>query len=504
MEEKKVLLAIPQTTTVSSGGMVTTTIEYDYDPLNRLTGATYSSGEVYTYSYDKAGNRTSMVAPSGATTYLYNEANQLTHANGITHTWDANGNLLNDGVYTYEYDYANRLAAVSDQDSAFSFAYNGLGDRYQQVVNGETITYTLDLAAALPQVLADGTNTYLYGMGRIAQQNTNGMAYYLPDALGSARQLSNGTGVVTSAQSYDPFGNPLRLANGGSSGFGYTGEWTDPTGLQYLRARYYSPQQGRFLTIDPFPGLIGLPSTQHSYNYAINNPIRYTDPSGEFVAAVLIGSVVVGGIVGLGYYGVQHLLSDSPCAQWDWIEAALWTGAGALVGLGAGALALGGWWVGAQIGLWGTTAATIAGADGDPTNEAAAIFRAIQNGLYAVRNGIGQGYESFKAFKRAHGNASPGMAWHHIVTQTSENIRMFGERAIHNTNNLIQLPHGRGALHQQVTGYYNSIRPEITGSTTLRVYEWLQTQSFESQWMFGIKLIRSFGGASYIIDKFLR
>ena len=96
------------------------------------------------------------------------------------------------------------------------------------------------------------------------------------------------------------------------------------------------------------------------------------------------------------------------------------------------------------------------------------------------------------------------MAWHHIVPQTSTNIQRFGSQVIHNTNNLIQLPHGRGLLHQRVTGYYNSIRPEITGSMTMRVYEWLQTQPFEHQWKFGVDLIRGFGGGQYLIDQFLR
>ncbi|MEW6649960.1 MAG: RHS repeat-associated core domain-containing protein, partial [Chloroflexota bacterium] len=69
------------------------------------------------------------------------------------------------------------------------------------------------------------------------------------------------------------------------------GEWSDtsaslsagPTGLLYLRARYYAPQWGQFLTRDPFPGLLTHPATQAPYPYALNNPLRYTDPSGEFV-----------------------------------------------------------------------------------------------------------------------------------------------------------------------------------------------------------------------------
>jgi len=63
--------------------------------------------------------------------------------------------------------------------------------------------------------------------------------------------------------------------------FGYTGEQTDLTGLQYLRARYYDPGAGRFLTRDSFAGYADLPQSQNPYAYALNNPIRYTDPSGR-------------------------------------------------------------------------------------------------------------------------------------------------------------------------------------------------------------------------------
>jgi hypothetical protein len=94
------------------------------------------------------------------------------------------------------------------------------------------------------------------------------------------------------------------------------------------------------------------------------------------------------------------------------------------------------------------------------------------------------------------------MVWHHIVTHTSVNIQRFGAQAIHNTTNLIRLPQGAGSLHQQISNLCNSINPAITGSTTLRIYQWLQSQTFEEQWRFGIELINRFGGAQNIIDKF--
>ena len=62
-----------------------------------------------------------------------------------------------------------------------------------------TTNYTLDLAAGLTQVLADGTNTYLYGNGRISQHDTGtpDNSYFLVDALGSVRQLADPLGAVT-------------------------------------------------------------------------------------------------------------------------------------------------------------------------------------------------------------------------------------------------------------------------------------------------------------------
>jgi len=71
------------------------------------------------------------------------------------------------------------------------------------------------------------------------------------------------------------------------SSCGYAGEGTDASGLQYLRARYYSPAQGRFINKDPFPGLLTQPASLTPYAYALNSPVLYSDPSGEFVESPL-------------------------------------------------------------------------------------------------------------------------------------------------------------------------------------------------------------------------
>ncbi len=164
--------------------------------------------------------------------------------NGQTYTWDNNGNLLNDGTSAYMYDQANRLKTLTQGGNSYAFAYNGLGDRLRQSVSGITTIYTLDPAAGLTQVLWDGTNTYLYGNGRIAQQQST-MQYFGADALGSVRQIYNSSGQIIANKRYDPYGNVLAQNGVGTSNYGYTGEWMDVTGLEYLRARYYAQGMGR-------------------------------------------------------------------------------------------------------------------------------------------------------------------------------------------------------------------------------------------------------------------
>ncbi|MEW5717854.1 MAG: hypothetical protein AB1817_04440 [Chloroflexota bacterium] len=130
----------------------------------------------------------------------------MTNVNGVAYTWDANGNLLNDGARAYTYSQANRLKTATQGANTYTYAYNGVGDRLRQTANGATTNYALDLNAGLTQVLADGSNTYLYGNGRIAQYQT-AMQYFGADALGSVRQMYSASGQVVANARYDPYGN---------------------------------------------------------------------------------------------------------------------------------------------------------------------------------------------------------------------------------------------------------------------------------------------------------
>jgi RHS repeat-associated protein len=212
---------------------------------------------------------------SSVVNYVYDDANRLTSVNSVTYTWDNNGNLLNDGVNAYTYDSTNRLKQLTQGANTYTYSYNGLGDRLSQ--NG--VNYTLDLNAGLTQVLNDGTNTYLYGVGRIAQVNSS-TEYFLGDALGSVRQLTNAQGNVTLAKSYAPYGEVMSSAGSGTSAFAYTGEQMDASGLTYLRARYYSGNMGRFLTRDTWDGNASQPMSYNRWLYVYSNPVMFVDPTG--------------------------------------------------------------------------------------------------------------------------------------------------------------------------------------------------------------------------------
>ena len=259
--------------------------------LNRLTGAIYSDGRAYQYTYDAVGNRLSQTITVGGisatTQYLYDEANRMVEADGRVYDYDPNGNLLSDGVNTYTYDAANRLSSVtSSQGSVTSYAYNGLGDRLQETrwvepvetTNGVTTTFSMDLNAGLTQALSDGTNDYIYGVGRIAQVSATDTQYFLADALGSVRQLTDSTGALTLSKTYDPYGVPTTVGASASS-YGFTGEYQTGDSV-YLRSRFYAPATGRFLTRDTWSGDANRPLSFNRWGYVEGNPVNLTDPTG--------------------------------------------------------------------------------------------------------------------------------------------------------------------------------------------------------------------------------
>ena len=136
--------------------------------------------------------------------------------------------------------------------------------------------------------------------------------------------------------------------------------------------------------------------------------------------------------------------------------------------------------------------AVLYGLEGDYLNaglSAAAMLPVLGNvataGKYANK-----GFKTFNKFKKEFGTAGEGMNWHHIVEQTPSNIQRFGPEMIHNTNNLIRIPGGKGSIHARISGHYSSKPRDLNGLT---VRQWLSTKSFEEQYEYGIKMLKAFG-----------
>jgi RHS repeat-associated protein len=161
--------------------------------------------------------------------------------------------------------------------------YNYLGESLRQTVGSVTTNFTTDLEGGLSQVLSDGTHTYLYGNGRIAQFSETETGYFLGDALGSVRQPADEAGAVTLVEAYQPYGDLLESEGEAQSSYGFTGEWNDSNSdLTYLRARWYDSGTGRFVSKDTWEGDYYKPASYVGWLYAYGNPILYVDPEGEY------------------------------------------------------------------------------------------------------------------------------------------------------------------------------------------------------------------------------
>jgi RHS repeat-associated protein len=106
--------------------------------------------------------------------------------------------------------------------------------------------------------------------------------------------LTDEAGDVDTAWDYDVFGAVRGLSGSQPNDFTFAGEQVDgSTGLQYLRARYYDPEVGKFISRDTFGGFPTVPLSQNLFTYAGNNPLIYTDPSGNCWFTVFTGPAVV-------------------------------------------------------------------------------------------------------------------------------------------------------------------------------------------------------------------
>jgi len=131
-------------------------------------------------------------------------------------------------------------------------------------------------------VYNDSSKTNLiYGNERTVELSTGTESIFITDEKESVLGRIGEENVF-----YTPFGdnedtNFIDTQKALITGFGFDGEWKDSTGLYYLRARYYDPNAGVFLSEDSVSGDIESAISLNGYSFVENDPVNYTDPSGN-------------------------------------------------------------------------------------------------------------------------------------------------------------------------------------------------------------------------------
>jgi RHS repeat-associated protein len=263
---------------------------WGYDQRERLV----EEDANVTWAYDTADN---LAQTSFADTQGFDEANQICFsspassgtcasppADATTYEHDQRGNLSRyeppaGSALDLTYDQANRLQSMGSVAN-YDYAPDSLRSKR---TDSATTTFLWNRSGELPMLAAETTGAttthFLYGPGGqpYAQVAGTTVTYLHHDHLGSTRLLTDSTGSVTGSAAYDAYGQPT-AATGTQSRFGFAGEYIDPgTFLMYVRARYYSPSIGQFISVDPL-----YSDTLSRYGYAGSNPINNADPTGLF------------------------------------------------------------------------------------------------------------------------------------------------------------------------------------------------------------------------------
>src|SRR5262249_29065911 len=152
-----------------------------------------------------AGDRTAVINGGTTASYSSNDGNEITQVGSATYTYDANGNLHtvidSGGATTYDYNELDQLVSITAPDGTVTtFQYSPLGFLVGTGVNGTQTNYLVD-PTGLDDVVAsyNGNGSliadYNYGLGLVSQTGPGGTGYYDFDAGGNTVGITDSTGT---------------------------------------------------------------------------------------------------------------------------------------------------------------------------------------------------------------------------------------------------------------------------------------------------------------------
>jgi RHS repeat-associated protein len=238
-----------------------------------LTSASGPYSESYTY--DEIGNITS----KNGVSYTYgSQPHAVTAVGETSYNYDDNGNMTDRGSQDITWDVENRIIEVDDGENTSTFVYDGNGNRVKKTEGGETILY-VNKYYEKNLTTGEVTTYYYHGGKLVAMCQDTELKYVHQDHLTSTSVMTDNSGNELGTVKYFPFG----ATRSGSvpTDKKFTGKRLDETGLYYYGARYYDANIGRFISADTMITDFTNPQTLNRYSYCLNNPLKYTDPSGH-------------------------------------------------------------------------------------------------------------------------------------------------------------------------------------------------------------------------------
>lgn len=278
------------------------TQDFVYDQLNRVmsaqsagtdcsvlpTGVTKNWGDSFTY--DAFANLLSKSVTKCSAENLAVTTDAKNRINSVGFSYDAAGNLIQNGGATYVYDAEYRIVSAG----GVTYTYDGDGVRVKKS-NGTIYWGGNFSAGSLSESDASGNvaREYIYfGTRRVARRDvaTGNIHYYLSDHINSSNVVVSATGTIEEESDFYPFGGERPLTDTlPDQNYKFTGKERDgETGLDYFGARYYASPLGRFMTPDwsatpvPIPyGILSNPQTLNLYALLSNNPLDSIDIDGH-------------------------------------------------------------------------------------------------------------------------------------------------------------------------------------------------------------------------------